>query len=136
MVFDDAVEHDRDLSLGAQERVGVALQNAAVGGPARMANACPALTTPVRQSGTQARDVAHRPRQLQAIVALQAYSCRVIAAVLQAFEAVKQQRRGLPRANIADHSTHSVLPCLKGRWLSTYLPKEHHADHPTGILRQ
>lgn len=87
-VLDDAVVHDGDALVAGQMRVGVDVTGHAVGGPAGVADAQPALEPrghDRRQVGHPALDLAH----LQTLVG-DHHPGRVVTPVLKALQALQQ----------------------------------------------
>src|SRR5690606_5644957 len=106
-VVDDAVVDDGDLALGVQVGVGVDVGRGAVSGPAGVGDAGGAL-----EAGRHLRlQVAHPALgfdHLQAggLGGGDDDARRVVAPVLQALEALQQQRRDLTPADVSDDSAH------------------------------
>ena len=113
VVLDDPVVDDRDLARGVAVRVGIAVGRPAVGGPAGVAEA---------GAARQARGVGFVERRFQvgqpagaapdgqAAVAVEQCDPRgVISAVFHPAQRVDDDAAGIPRADVADDSTHRYL---------------------------
>ena len=110
VVLDDPVEHDRDASgVAAGQRVRVLLGDRSVRRPTRVpepGRGGGAVRRPLdqvleRADGTHVRE----PAVLQ-----KSDSARVVPAVLQALEALQEQRLRLTRSDVSDDSTHDRAP--------------------------
>jgi hypothetical protein len=116
VVLDDAVVDDRDAVAEARVvavRVGVLLGDAAVGRPARVGDAHRALEVLLRPDhALDVGDAADRARDMQAAVH-HGDAGRVVAAVLEALEALEKDAGSLAMTDIGDDSTHGRGP-LRG----------------------
>ena len=106
-VLDDAVVHDRDAARGVGVRVGVDVVRLAVGGPPGVADADGGLG-PVVDQVPQVLDPARGLGDLQPVAVDDGQAGRVIAPVLQAPQALEQDRDGVPAADVADDSAHVI----------------------------
>ena len=105
VVLDDAVEDDRDLrGLAAGEGMGVRLGDAAVRRPARVPE--PGGRGRAVRAGArlQVPERADRADVLEPARLEEGDPGRVVAAVLQALEALQQQRLALTRSDVSDDS--------------------------------
>jgi hypothetical protein len=105
-VLDDPVVHHRHLALLVGVRVRVALG----GGPcvAQRVWAMPNVpSTGRRPDGRlEPRDLARGLAGLDAVAVLHGHAGRVVAAVLEPLEALDQQGRGRPGADVSDDAAH------------------------------
>ena len=114
-VLDDAVVHDVDLALAVGVRVRVDVRRLAMGGPASVPDAEMAGRHPCLELGDEVVDLGlglgdARPDQRSGPWRLQhGDPGRVIAAVLEAFQAVHEDRGGLLIAQVTDDPAHSSL---------------------------
>lgn len=110
-VVEDAVVDDGDLGVGVQVGVGVLVVGGAVGGPAGVRDADAALEAG-RDPGLQVADAPLgldrlQPGRLGARLAVDGDSGRVVTPVLQALEALQQQRRHVvATADVSHDSAH------------------------------
>jgi hypothetical protein len=109
VVLDDAVEDDGDLVMVARrQRVGVLLGHAAMGGPARMADAGGGAVGVAVDLALEVRELADGLDRGEPVAVGQADAGRVVAAVLQPLEALEQPFLGVPPADVSDYSAHGV----------------------------
>jgi hypothetical protein len=105
-VLDDAVVDDDDFAGHAHVGVGVAGVGLAVGGPAGVADAEPAVDGFFVNEGGEAGEFAGVAPDLDGAVFQHCEAGGVIAAVLEALEAVQDDRGRVTRPDIANDSTH------------------------------
>ena len=111
VVLDDAVEDDRDLLVGrAGQRMGVLEADAAVRRPARVADARRGQGAVRVRLHAQVAEVADRSERLEVVTLEQAETGRVVAAVLEALEALHQQVLRTSFADVSDDPAHPKLP--------------------------
>ena len=108
-VLDDAVVHDRDVTLGVQVRVRVDLVGLAVRGPAGVADADVGLHLVV-DPVAQVLDAARGLGDLKLAPVHHRDASGVVAAVLQPVQTFQQHRHGLPAADVSDDSAHGASP--------------------------
>ncbi len=107
VVLDDAVEHDRELlRILDRERMRVLLGDAAVGGPARVTEAGRGGRGAVAGGELQVLEVADRTCVLEPVLLEEGDTGRVIAAVLEALEAVEEQVLAFTRSYVSDDPAH------------------------------
>ena len=110
VVLDDAVEDDRELVRGAAgERVCVLLGDAAVRGPARVAEARRRGRAVRSGARLQIVEGADRADVVETRVLEERDAGGVVAAVLQALEAVEQERLALTRSDVSDDPAHGLV---------------------------
>ncbi len=107
VVLDDAVEHDGHLRrvLG-REGMRIRLGDASVGGPARVTEARRRRRALVTRQSLQVLEVADGAQVLQPVRFEQRDPGGVIAAVLEALQAVQKQVLALPRPDVSDDPAH------------------------------
>jgi hypothetical protein len=117
VVLDDAVDHDVDAVRGVEVRVGVLLGDAAVGGPARVADpgrrggrehGDAAVALELLHRVAQVGEVAHRTYRFEPALGLDRDPRRVVAAVLELAQPVEEDLLDRARAYVADYSAHEV----------------------------
>src|SRR6185295_6266200 len=110
VVLDDAVVHHRDAA--GDVRVGVALGGHAVRGPARMADADGAVQGVLLG---QLLELSHPPARAQALQRAidDGHAGRVVAAVLEALEALDQDRHDVAAGYRSDDSAHRYVLRMK-----------------------
>ena len=109
-VLHDPVQDDRDLLVvAAGKRVRVLLGDAAVGGPARVAEAGPRGRAVVAGHLLQGLEVADRPNVLQPFVLEECEPGRVVAAVFEPLETAEEEMLRLPPPDISDDPAHLKL---------------------------
>jgi hypothetical protein len=107
VVLDDAVQDDREPRLiTAGERMGVLLRDAPVRRPARVPEARRRGRSVRPGSGPQVAERPHGAHVVEAAALEEGDSRRVVAAVLQALEALEQQRLALTRSDVSDDPAH------------------------------
>ncbi len=109
VVLDDAVMNDGNGSVAAEMRVGVSVGGAAVGGPARVANA---VTTGGRLIGQQRGQLGNSAcplAEVQFRASQRGHAGAVVAAVFQAFQALQQNWLRLTAADVTNDSTHACI---------------------------
>src|SRR5439155_19149066 len=122
IVLDDSIQHDREPTvITTRERVRVLLVDGAVRRPARVTEAVVRLGTVGARGVFQKLEIADRADVLETAVLAQRDAGRVVAAVLEALEAVEQQLLSSPAADVPDDPAHPKLlsvaaPCLQ-RWI-------------------
>ena len=107
VVLDDAVEDDGDVAAAVGMRVGVLFAGLAVSGPARVAK----THTGVRRAdggGDERVQVADGTHHTEAVFFDQGDAGRVVAAILEAPEAVKDDGLAGPAPDVADDSAHAL----------------------------
>jgi hypothetical protein len=111
VVLDDPVVDQRHPAVGADVRVGVDVVGRAVGGPAGVAEAhAVARHRVVAQGLLEVGQLARLLGQVQPPVGHHGHTGGVVAAVLQAPEAVHDHLHGGLRTYVADDSTHGPNP--------------------------
>ena len=106
-VLHDPVQDDGDAAgLAARQRVRVLLRDAAVRGPARVAEAGGGDGAVPARRLLQEAEVADRADVVEARVLAKHDPGRVVAAVLEALEAVQEERLAGPRPHVSDDSAH------------------------------
>ena len=110
-VLDDPVQDDVEALGGVPVRVGVRLGHAAVGGPARVADAGGAPQVPVRLGDgvAQVLEVADGVHAADRPVRDEREPCGVVAAVLQALKALEQEVAAFARPDVSDDPAHDWL---------------------------
>ena len=107
VVLDDAVEHDRELlRILDREGMRVLLGDAAVGRPARVTEAGRGGRGAVAGGELQVLEVADGPCVREPVLLEEGDAGRVIAAVLEALEAVEEQVLALTRSYVSDDPAH------------------------------
>ena len=107
VVLDDPVEDNREpAGLATGERMRVLLGDAAVGGPARVAE--PVARVGAVRTGRldEVAQVADGADVLERVVLAQREPRGVVAAVLEPAQAFEQQRLGFTRSDVSDDSAH------------------------------
>ena len=106
-VLDDAVEDDRDaLGLAAGERVRVLLRDASVRRPARVAETRRRGRASPARALLQVVEWADCAHVLEARALEERDACGVVSAVLQALEAMEEERLALTRSDVSDDPAH------------------------------
>ena len=124
VVFDDAVVHQRDTRLAfdgspfglrakAEMRVCVVRGRHAVRGPARVRDAGIAAQAILLHLLQQLGDTGRAAGALQTVIP-DSHAAGVIAAVLQALQALHQHRHHIVRTHTSNDSAHSSSPRLSG----------------------
>ena len=110
VVLDDAVEDDRELGrVAAGERVRVLLGDAAVRRPARVAEARRRGRAVRSGAGLQVLERADGADVVEPVVLEERDPGGVVAAVLQALEAMEQERLALTRSDVSDDPAHGLV---------------------------
>ena len=109
-VLDDAVVHHGDAAVAAGVRMGVGLARAAVGCPARVADAAGAFEVEMPQRVRQAGNLALAVHHLELAVLVDGHSGAVVAAILKARQALDQDALRRARARETDDSAHAIAP--------------------------
>src|SRR5690606_24683471 len=109
VVLDDAVVDQRQLAV-ADVRVGIGLGHPAVGGPAGVADAEHAVEALGEGRLLHLRHAAGAAHPAHAVRIGDGDAGRVIAAVLQALEALDQDRNHIAIRDRANDAAHAVLP--------------------------
>jgi hypothetical protein len=110
VVLDDAVQDERQLPvLATGQRMGVLLGHTAMRRPAGVAETGRGLRPVPRGCGLQLREVADRADVVELVGFPEDDAGRVIAAVLEALEAVQEERLARPGPDVSDDSTHLEL---------------------------
>ena len=116
-VFDDAVVHERETTVGARVGVGVRDRGAPVGRPAGVPDAGDSVGGTIRVDFFhEVHELADRAAHVEAIRAGQGDARRVVAAVLQARQTAEDYLAaalGSLTSNMSNnsaHSTHSNTP--------------------------
>src|SRR6516165_33305 len=150
VVLDDAVVHYHDLAGAVAVRVGVFFAGAAMGGPARMADAIGAVERLGANHFFQVAELALGAADLQAFpVAGDRDPSGVISAILQAAQPVNDDGDDLFFANVADDATHKFAPSPQhgrnhdgGAWpvrlrprSGGYSSREYRYSSMTGLVR-
>ena len=109
-VLDDPVQDDRGLALvAARQRVRVHLGDPAVGCPARVAEPRRGLRAVVLCDALQVGEIADRADVVETFLLEQCEPGRVIASILEALQAMNEERLRSPWPDISDDSTHPEL---------------------------
>ncbi len=112
-VLDDPVVDDDDPTRRVAVRVGVLLRRPAVRRPAGVADARPAGKRPALDPGREVPELPLAPGDAEeAVRAEDGDARRVVAAVLEAPQAVDQDRRRLPRSDVSDDPAHRPTPSV------------------------
>ena len=111
VVLDDAVVNNDDVASAVTMGMRILFRGAAVGCPARVADAVGAFKGMLADDFFQIAQLARSAPKFQWAVAAIADgdAGRVIAAVLQSPKPFNDDRNGFLRAYIADNSTHALL---------------------------
>ena len=110
-VLHDPVEHDRDLVLHAPgQRMRVLEGDLAVRGPARVPDPGRGRRAVQTGRGLQLVEVPDGPDVVEPLVLEQRDAGRVVPAVLEALEPVKEERVRLPGAHVSDDAAHLDPP--------------------------
>ena len=109
IIFDDAVVHHHDVAVAIAMRMRVFLGGAAVRRPARVADAVEALHRIQLQHFFQVAQLAGGAPHRQAAVFEHRETSRIVAAVFQPLQAVKNDGDSFPWSDVADNSAHSTL---------------------------
>ena len=113
VVLDDPVEDDREAGgVAADERVRVALGDAAVRRPARVAEAVMRVRAVRAGRGDEARRGCRRRERIELAVLAQRDPGGVVAPVLEALQAVEEKRLRLTRSDVSDDPAHAAAPSL------------------------
>ena len=107
-VLDDPVVDDEDAPAAVGVRVSVDVRRAAVGRPAGVPDAEMPVRHVLVQPGDQVVDLGLGLGDARARPFEDGHACRVIPAVLEALEAVHEDRRGLAVTEVADDPAHPV----------------------------
>jgi hypothetical protein len=109
-VLDDPVEDDRDLVVvAAGQRVRVLLGDAAVGGPARVAETRRRGRAVVAGRLLQGLEIADRANVVESFVLAKCEPGRVVAAVFEPLETAKEEILRLPLPDVSDDPAHLKL---------------------------
>ncbi|EHM55865.1 hypothetical protein HMPREF9080_00374 [Cardiobacterium valvarum F0432] len=108
VVFDDAVVDDGD-AIAAHMRVGIPFAWHAVRRPAGVGNAARAAELLFLYFGDEARHFTDGAAALNAAIVIDGESCRVIAAIFEAFQAFEQDGGDVAFSNAGDDSAHGML---------------------------
>ena len=110
VILDDAVQDDRELRCSAaDEGVRVELGDRAVRRPARVAEAGRRGGAVRPGASLQVPERADRAHVVETVSLEQRDAGGVVAAVLQALEALEEQRLALTRPDVSDDSAHEVV---------------------------
>ena len=108
--------NDRDATVAARVGVGIGDRGLAVGRPTRVANATSRLLVHVVKLGLETRDLTHATNHIEAgfgaVAHLKRHARGIIAAVLEALQAIDKNVLYGFRAGIAYDSAHIALPPL------------------------
>ena len=108
-VLDDAVVDDRDIAGAVHMGMGIEVVRPAVGRPARVGQADRGLRRRVEQCRAQVGQLARALLHEQLAAGGHEGDARgVVAPVLQAREAVEQDGRRIPRADVSDDAAHAL----------------------------
>ena len=105
-VFNDAIVNDRDGVRAVGVRVRVGLVRLPVRGPARVRDADRSVNGVQVHDVLEHRDLAFGLARLEAVTVAHCDSCRVVAAILEAFEAFDQKAARLAFTYVANDSAH------------------------------
>src|SRR5262249_35966375 len=109
--LDDAVVNDGDAAGGVRVRVGVAVRGAAVGGPARVADAEAAGSRMAAECAGEFREPAGLLADVQFRAGAGDHAGAIVATIFEAFETVEKNRRRFAIPGEANDSAHPlVLP--------------------------
>src|SRR6185437_16226192 len=109
-VLDDAVVHDGDRVRAVGLRVRVAFVWPAVRRPARVRDPDGAVDRVAVHDALEHRDLALGLSRLEAVAVAHRDARRIVAAILEALEALDQQAGGAAWSNVPDNSAHSGVP--------------------------
>ena len=116
VVLDDPVEDDRKaVGIAAGQRVRVLLGDPAVRRPARVSEACGRARMVRSGAVSQVPEVADRAHVVEPVLLEERKPGRVVAAVLQALEALEKNRFALTRADVPDDPAHVLSLLSKPR---------------------
>src|SRR5208282_4514471 len=107
VVFDDAVMDDGDGAIAAYVRVGIGVGGAAVGRPARVADAVAARGRLLGKKSRQLRDSTRMLADVHPGTGHRGQARAIVAAVFQPLEPLDQDRLRLTPADVTDNSTHA-----------------------------
>ena len=113
IIFDDAIMDDHNRSIRTDMGMGILFGRFPMCRPARMSHADSAGELPLGEFTCQPIDFALPADTAQMPILQHGHSCRVIAAILQAVQALNQNRQGLLMPNITDDSTHRLTSMLE-----------------------
>ena len=114
-ILDDAVVHDGH-GIVADMGVGVGLARYAVGGPAGVGDADPAMRRTRRQRRFQGRDLAGRAHPLERpLIADHGHAGRIVTPVFQPPQALHQGGGDVFRCDGADDAAHNSVARDEGR---------------------
>ncbi len=114
-ILDDPVQDDRDLVLlAACQRVRILLGDLPVRGPACVAEPGRRLRAVVLRDLLQVLEVSYRSQVVEALVLDHREAGRVIASILEALQAVDQERLRSAGPDVSDDSTHPGAPFRRG----------------------
>ena len=131
VVLDDPVEHDREPPfVAAGERVRVVLGHAAVRRPARVPEPVTSRASRCRPAARlQLLQVADRAHVVERVVLAQRDACRVVAAVLEPLEPLKEERLRGSWSDVSDDPAHRKSPLeMRRARLSGLPPSEASAE--------
>ncbi len=117
VVLDDAVVDDRDV--GAHVGVGVALGRAAVGGPARVADAGTTLERLAQETALEVSELALSAPAREVAVLDGRDPSRIVAAIFETAQRVDEVGRDRLRAKYSDDPAHKLNPLVERLTLRT-----------------
>src|ERR1035437_4842164 len=109
VVFDDAIVHHDDVAFTVAVRVGVFLGGAAVGGPARVADAEGAIDGVVADSFFEVAQLALGAANFEMpVIAVNGEARGIISPIFQALQAFQNNRNGAMGTNVTYNATHNL----------------------------
>ena len=110
VILDDAVMHDDHLAGAIAMRMGVFLGRASVRGPARVPDAVEAVDRRMADRLLEIAQLAGGAAQFELAVRPDDGDARgIVSAILEAAQAVQNQRYNFLRADVSDDATHGSL---------------------------
>src|SRR5258708_1076190 len=106
IVLEDAVVHHDEAALAVRVRMGVLLRGAAVGRPARVADADRARDGLLAQHALEGLQASRRAPHLHAVRVEHGHARGIVAAVLQPLEPVHDDRDRVLVADVPDDAAH------------------------------
>ncbi len=112
VVLDDAVVHHHEAA--GLVRMGIDLRGPAVGGPAGVADARSAAERALAQQLLKTRQLPLGAADFDVAAAQAGDPGRIVAAILEAAQAVEDDGGRVTRSDVADNSAHIQTPLLTG----------------------
>src|ERR1035437_5709833 len=109
VVFDDAIVHHDDVAFAIAVRVGVFLGRAAVGGPARVADAVGAIDGVVANGFFEVAQLALGAADVEMpVIAINREARGIVSPIFQALQAFQNNRNGAMGTDITYNATHNL----------------------------